>query len=871
MIKSFPFFHLYSNRKYLWWVLFFLSIFFLFNLRNSYAQVIPEITNLENPDDSDHPDSVKITPIPLTDIPSSAEQVISDIRIIQKSLLENTDILTIFEEAPQKFEELNEKKEVLLSEDLNEKSISALGDLTNQWERSIEFLNNWQQQVGENLKTREKQQKRLEIMAKTWRKSFDQAIEKEAPDDLLESIEVLECQILDIKDTVNLQLQKLLSLQTQFTNEMVSLTEVKTGIRNLIISKRKQFLVKDQDPIWVDFFDEEKNERIGERLNRAVASNYAAIKDYIELAPSSFSVLFLFFAICSIFFFFIRKKKKTWDLKEDDISLFAALKTIEHPFSSALLLSIFIWYFIYNDAPTIITEVVVVINLIPFFRLRSIIVSARKQRPFLFLLFIILLDRLQNLLIEQTYIDRLLILVKSGLMLFALIYLLKPTRMKFFFPVMAWRKFARLVGVLCVIIFIAAVLSNTVGYVSLSSFLSEGAIYSLSSAVYLFMIARVIIGSIIILINNRPLINLQFIRKNPELVQSKVIGSIRFLAILTWVIDVMFNFNLFNNLYERTVEIIDAPVVIGSISFTMGGIFASIIILWIANVLSKLVKFILEEDILLRLNTTRKTSGSISLFTKYFILGVGFFMALAATGIDMSNFTIILGAFSVGIGFGLQNIFNNLVSGIILAFERPINLGDTVEVGNLKGEVKEIGLRASTVRTFDGAEVIVPNGNLISNEVINWTLSDGNRRIEILLGVAYGTDPNRVLPILIKAAQMHPDVLVFPAPMAVFLGFGDSSLDFRLLFWVSKYQDWMTIRSDIAISIYNALDEADIEIPFPQRDLHIRSTVESEKEPHERGIPNGKGKQPKQKNVKEMAKKENSADFGISDTGENDD
>ncbi|MBX2841137.1 MAG: mechanosensitive ion channel [Flammeovirgaceae bacterium] len=864
MINSFQFFHF----KYFWskcgYLILLSGTCILFTFNKSRAQVVPEVKTEDVTPEKEISDTVKITAIPLTNIPSSAEKVISDIRSIQKSLAENNSISNIFNEAPEKFEEINKKKEVIISDDLNDKSISELNDLLNQWNRSIEFLTKWQDEIGFQLKFRENQNIRLDKMAKTWRKSFSVAIEKEAPDDLLESIEVLECHILEVKDTINIQLQSLLSLQTQFTNEMVLMTEFKTKIQNEIISKRKQFLVKDQEAIWVDFYHSDNKEKLSNRLNKAVENNYRAIKDYISIAPNSFLILFLIFTICSLFFNFIKRKKRKWDLKEGDLSLFAALKTIEHPFSSALLLSIFIWYFIFNNAPLVIMEVVVIINLFPFYRLRSIIVTADKQKPFFFLLFIIFIDRLQNLLVEQTYLDRLLIIINCSLMLSAFIYILRPEKMKWYFPNSAWRRFARSVGVLSIFIFIIAIFSNLLGYVSLSRFLGEGTIYSISSAVYLFMIARVVIGSIIILINNRPLTKLQFIRKNTVLVQSKIFGPIRLLAISAWLFEVMDNFNLFNNFYDKTIDIIEAPIKIGSISFTLGGIFSSILILWFANILSKLVKFILEEDILLRLNTTRKTSGSISIFTKYFILGVGFFLALGATGIDMNNFTIILGAFSVGIGFGLQNIFNNLVSGIILAFERPVNLGDTVEVGNLKGEVKEIGLRASTVRTFDGAEVIVPNGNLISNEVINWTLSDGNRRIEILVGVAYGTDPNKVLPILTKAAQMHPDVLVFPSPIAVFLGFGDSSLDFRLLFWVSKYQDWMIIRSDIAIGIYDALEEANIEIPFPQRDLHIRSTVEPEKE-KEKIIPNGKEKQPEQKPVKEISNKENSADIGISD------
>jgi potassium efflux system protein len=206
---------------------------------------------------------------------------------------------------------------------------------------------------------------------------------------------------------------------------------------------------------------------------------------------------------------------------------------------------------------------------------------------------------------------------------------------------------------------------------------------------------------------------------------------------------------------------------------------------------------------------------------------VGFLFAIAAAGVEMNKLAILLGALGVGIGFGLQNIFNNLVSGIILAFERPIQEGDIIEVGELWGTVKEIGIRASTVFTFDGAEVIVPNGNLISKELINWTLTNQQRRVEVTVGVKYGTDTEKVLAILRKVAAEHKEILKEPAPLALFTGFGESSLDFRLLFWIPKADNRFIIHSELNVAVNNALKEAGIEIPFPQHDLHVRSVDSS--------------------------------------------
>jgi small-conductance mechanosensitive channel len=186
----------------------------------------------------------------------------------------------------------------------------------------------------------------------------------------------------------------------------------------------------------------------------------------------------------------------------------------------------------------------------------------------------------------------------------------------------------------------------------------------------------------------------------------------------------------------------------------------------------------------------------------------------------LSKVTLLISALGVGIGFGLQNVVNNFVSGLILVFEHPVQVGDSVEVGTVFGEVRKIGFRASVLRTPDGAEVIVPNSELTGSRVINWSLSDRFRRISIPVSVAYGTDPNRVIDILLGIARKHPDVLAQPAPLAVFDRFGDSALVFTLLCW-SFVDRFFIARSDLTIAINNSFKEAGIEIPFPQQDVHV--------------------------------------------------
>ena len=206
----------------------------------------------------------------------------------------------------------------------------------------------------------------------------------------------------------------------------------------------------------------------------------------------------------------------------------------------------------------------------------------------------------------------------------------------------------------------------------------------------------------------------------------------------------------------------------------------------------------------------------------YVVWGSGVLLSAAAAGLSATQLTVVFGALGVGIGFGLQNVVGNFVSGLILIFERPIKVGDRVQTTDHFGVVTGIGIRASTIRTFEGAEVVVPNADLVSKEFVNWTRTDMTRRVEIVVRVALGSEPETVLEILRNAAASHPKTLDEPAPTALMTGFGESSLDFRLLTW-TRIDDFLDVASDLHVAVNNALKEAGIRIPFPQRDLYVHS------------------------------------------------
>ena len=192
-------------------------------------------------------------------------------------------------------------------------------------------------------------------------------------------------------------------------------------------------------------------------------------------------------------------------------------------------------------------------------------------------------------------------------------------------------------------------------------------------------------------------------------------------------------------------------------------------------------------------------------------------------GLDLQKFTIIAGALSVGIGFGLQNIVNNFVSGLILLFERPVKVGDTINIDDQWGTITRIGMRSTVFETLDRSEIIVPNSDLISQKVTNWTFTTNISRIVLTVGVAYGSPLDKVLEILMRVAQEHPEILKDPESSAIFTGFGESSIDFELRVWISDINKRLKVKSELGQAVDRYFREEGITIPFPQRDLHLRS------------------------------------------------
>lgn len=278
-------------------------------------------------------------------------------------------------------------------------------------------------------------------------------------------------------------------------------------------------------------------------------------------------------------------------------------------------------------------------------------------------------------------------------------------------------------------------------------------------------------------------------------------------------------------LFNEILRIVYYPLVkLGDAEVTLAVLFKFACLVALVIFSERLLRRILVRRFLQHTHFHPSMQYAVSKIGGYIFITIGLYLALKLVGIDLSSLAVVAGAIGVGLGFGLQNVISNFVSGLIILAERPISIGDRVELGEVAGLVTKINLRGPNIVTNDNITIIVPNSDFITNKVTNWSYGDPKVRLRLPIGVAYGTDPERLRRLLIEIATEHPMVLRDPAPELFFNGFGDSSLNFELGVWTAEMASKpRRFRSELNYSMERTLRENGIEIPFPQRDLHLRS------------------------------------------------
>ena len=559
------------------------------------------------------------------------------------------------------------------------------------------------------------------------------------------------------------------------------------------------------------------------RAREIAGERWADISQYIHDPKNGMPFHLCLFLALLILFNSARRRVRLRAIEGEDFP--PAAIVFDRPYSSALLMPLALGASVaFSTAPPTVRELFPVLAVVPILRLLDPAVDSRVVRCFWMLGGLFALDTILKLFGVAGSVERIIILLEiiGGIVVLGKLDIvlaeLHP-RSKGTVDV----RFGALHIMLMVYqVGLAIGLPATLfGYFPLAWFLTSDVLAGCYFALAFYAIVRVADGVVALFLGSWPLQSLQIVLRFHEIFERRIHRALVWMAILSWVIHSLDFVELLQPALELGRAIVAAKLRVGSVSISVENVLAFIATVVVAYLLSIFIRFVLKEELYPRLGVERGLSHAISSLLHYTILGLGFVLGVAALGLSLTQVSILAGAFGVGIGFGLQSVVNNFVSGLILLFERPIHVGDSIEAGDLLGEVRRIGIRASTVRTTQGADIIVPNAQLITERVTNWTLSDRLRRIDLPVGLNYGAEPRKVIELLEAVARGQPNVLRDPAPKCLLLGYGDSSINFQLRAWTDQFDKWQLISSDLASAVYDAVIEAGLQFPFPQREVRL--------------------------------------------------
>jgi len=760
-------------------------------------------------------------PIPTADIIKEAEATTTTLQKMSASLSPEDKIIDIEKAHPEYLKIVDDFRKDPDMQKLDILSTSKLGDLKKKWMSHLAKLNEWKDNLAIRSENLEKDRISLLETRRIWEATSIAAKVEKVPNQMLLRIKELLVAINDVQASYRKRLDGIIALQNIISDEIKIIDVTIARIDELLLHKKLQIFSIDSKSVWDAFETEVGEQSFSEYLSGNFERHAETLSDFYTNYKGNILVHFVLLIIILAFLLVLRRfgNELIMDKEAAEISR----EILNHPYSVALLVTLLLTPELYPRAPNLISRLAQILSLIPVLRLLPALYVVKIHKMLPLFTGIYFLNLIYVLSSEQALIHRIFLLFITIIFLVFLVWIIRQKLLHSIESNNRLAKFGTFLITLFAIFMIISIIANVVGNVSLASLLTTASLSSMYLSFILLTGSLVLSGLLNLLLSTKFAFVSRIVRVHSKKVRETITKFIYFMASLLWIISTMKFFTIFDLIYVWLYAIITNRQQIGNIDISIGDFVVFFLAIYASILISRLIRFILEEDVLVHMKLPRGVPGAVSMLTNYVIIGLGLMIALSVAGFDLSKFAIVLGALGVGIGFGLQNIVNNFISGLILIFERPIQLRDTVSQGELLGTVTRIGIRSSTIRTFDGAEVIVPNANLISNEVTNWTLSDRRRRIQILVGVAYGTDPEKVLKILSETIKSNPDILDTPEPMLLFKEFGDSSLNFDVRFWTADSATWLDLKSDVTISINNAFKKAGIEIPFPQHDLHLRS------------------------------------------------
>ncbi len=759
--------------------------------------------------------------IPIAEVPLRAEDALARMRGLEMQVGTDPDVRIIESDLPNELAAISSAHQRvgrIIPEHL---SLRELRVLTEIWRGHEDRLAGWGGTFEHEWVELQAAGEAVSDIRADWELTRDSAAAGEAPVEVMDRIESVVDATESLDNALRDELAYLLGLESQLTDALDGVRQVLRELEDAQVSVRGRIWLQNHPPLWrLAGFEDESASTVAARLWR---EDWQATKRFLAENQGRLFGSVLIFLFLLVGAARLRSRIETEDFGADE-ALRGAVETLSRPVSAAVLITLILANAVFPRAPMYVWEVIAALTVVPLYRLLPASSNRLVNRTMRALLLLFAVGAIGDLLLPPSLEHRIFTLSLGIAMVAGSVGLLRgvdpDTVGEGRWGRAVWRGL-RLTAVVASI----AVIASALGWTLLAEMLVFGTLASAYAALLLVVGYRVLVGIIRLVPYSIVGQASHIISNYGDVISERAVRLLKLTAAALWFWLVLEIFYLSGPVYRWLEGLFTGSLQVGIIEFSLGKIFGFVAVLLLTVWIARFVRFVLDVEILPRLKLKRGVGNAVSTVVQWIILGLGLLTAAGALGLGAQQLAIVAGALGVGIGFGLQNIVNNFVSGLILIFEQPVKVGDKIEISSLAltGEVRKIGIRSSVVRTFEGAEVIVPNANLISSEVINWTLSDQRRRVRVEVGVAYGTDPALVVQTLKEVAANHPEVLRYPEPFVIFVEFGDSSLNFRLMFWTATFDDFFRVRSEMYVAVHDALEVAGITIPFPQRDLHVKS------------------------------------------------
>jgi potassium-dependent mechanosensitive channel len=688
----------------------------------------------------------------------------------------------------------------------------------NYWHGVAGFANTWEQQLLTWANNAQATVNMLDSQEPAWAATLE---ENKNNKDLGPVLAVVESNLRDIRK-LRTQAQEALQLAVNMQINVGTLDQttedVIAKLNQARIKLKGRLLDRDSLPLWKI----EARREVGESRTvfGSVHSRWIAIVAFVKenegVIAFDFFLLIMSLMLAKRLCVMTQAKQPTNELETE------AYRVFSHWVAVGLLPPMIVGYFLAPSAPVTLVGLLILVSFFPVL----VILPPLLNRQFQLLLYFFAVLYTFNWLLGWMGLSpssrREVQFIADAILLTILTYLAWPSSER---PATetGWGRTLLNAIRFAIALLAISMIADLFGYVKLAHYLAIAVVYSAFVAVCVLTALRVCSLLLNVGLSSPLAERLAAVRLHRHGIVRWLPRVLMWTGIAIWAIATLDLAGLDTRFYDGLNKFFDFRISGSDNGATLGGVLGFFIIIVVGYGIASAIRFFFREEVFRRVHMSRGLPELIASIIYYVLMVIVFLAAINVGGIELNKLTVLTGAIGVGLGFGMQQIVNNFVSGLILQFERPIHIDDIIEVDTNTGKVTRIGIRSSTIQTFQGAEVIVPNASLISSKVINWTLSESQRRRELPVGVAYGSDPKLVLKLLLQAAAKHELVLTKPEPNAYFLGFGDSSLNFELHFWVMQENNGLLITSEVAQCVMQLLDDAGIEIPFPQRDLHLRS------------------------------------------------